>query len=99
MTWARKVDANQAAIAGALRASGASVLDLSRVGQGCPDILAAKGEKSWLIEVKGPNGKLTPDQVRFHREWQGAVRIVTSIDDAAKVVAELRTGYLNGQPT
>ena len=86
MTWARKVDANQAAIAGALRASGASVLDLSRVGQGCPDILAAKGEKSWLIEVKGPNGKLTPDQVRFIDDWRGHVHIVRTVDEALILV-------------
>jgi hypothetical protein len=47
-----------------------------------------------LVEVKDgekvPSAQaLTPDQIKFHREWHGAVRIVTSVDDAAEVVADL----------
>ena len=86
MTYARKVDGNQKAIVESLRAVGASVLDLSRVGQGCPDILAAKGPHSWLIEVKGPKGTLTPDQVKFIDAWRGDVHIVRSVDEALMLV-------------
>jgi hypothetical protein len=47
-----------------------------------------------LVEVKDGEKvlsaqALTPDQILFHSEWAGAVRIVTSLDDAAKVVADL----------
>ena len=103
---AARVDSNHGAIKAAFAQLGCWTLDLSRVGSGCPDLLVMSQatKRMLLVEVKDgekvPSAQaLTPDQVRFHREWQGAVRIVTSIDDAAKVVAELRTGYLNGQPT
>lgn len=41
MTYARKVDKSQAEIVKALRAVGISVMDLSRVGHGRPDLLLA----------------------------------------------------------
>ncbi len=60
----RRRDWNEACIVSALESIGVSVLRLSAAG--CPDLLTwhpASGLR--LIEVKGPRGKLTPQQVAF----------------------------------
>lgn len=87
MRWAAKVDLNQPEIVDALRKVGVSVVSLASIGQGCPDLLAANGDKCWLVEVKGPKGKLTPDQERFILDWAGTVHLVRSVDDALRLVA------------
>lgn len=95
MTYARKVDANQAEIVQAFRKLGFGVLDLSGVGQGCPDLLVLrKGRKGMpgalmLVEVKDgkkpPSARqLTPPQVEFHAHWP--VSRVMSVDDVYALV-------------
>jgi len=86
MRRAAKVDLNHPEIVIALRAVGVSVVSLASVGNGIPDLLAAKNDKVWLIEVKGPKGKLTPAQVEFMATWPGVVHIVRSVDDALRLV-------------
>jgi hypothetical protein len=83
---AAKIDLNQPAIVDALRKVGVSVVSLASVGNGIPDLLAAKNDKVWLIEVKGPKGKLTPAQVEFMSTWPGVVHIVRNVDDALRLV-------------
>ena len=83
---AAKVDANQPAIVSALREVGVSVQSLATIGKGCPDIIAAKGERIWLMEIKGAKGKLTPDQVAWIHGWRGVVHIVRGVDDALELV-------------
>ncbi len=83
---AAKVDANQAEIVAALRAVGVSVQSLATIGKGCPDLLAARGADTWVIEVKGPKGKLTPDQIEFLKNWRGVVHIVRTVDEALSIV-------------
>lgn len=83
---AAKVDANQAEIVKALRAVGVSVQSLATIGKGCPDLLAARGADTWVIEVKGPKGKLTPDQIEFLKNWRGVVHIVRTVDEALNIV-------------
>lgn len=83
---AAKVDANQAEIVKALRSVGVSVQSLATVGKGCPDLLAARGADTWVIEVKGPKGKLTPDQIEFLKNWRGVVHIVRTVDEALNIV-------------
>lgn len=41
---------------------------------------------AWVIEVKGPKGKLTPAQVEFMATWPGVVHIVRSVGDALRLV-------------
>ena len=86
MRRAAKVDLNHGEIVKALRALGVSVQSLANIGKGCPDLLAAKGDKAWLIEVKGPKGKLTEDQVEFIANWRGVVHIVRTVDDVLNLV-------------
>lgn len=81
-----KVDLNQGEIVDALRKVGVSVQSLASIGKGCPDLVAAKGAMTWMIEVKGPKGKLTDDQIKFIDEWAGTVHIVRTVDDALQLV-------------
>ena len=81
-----KVDANHHAIVEALRAVGVSVQSLANIGHGCPDIVAAKGSMTWMIEIKSHKGQLTPDQIKFISAWRGTVHIVRSVDDALQLV-------------
>lgn len=85
MTYARRVDTNHKAIVEALRAAGWRVLDLSRVGQGCPDLLVARAGRSILVEVKTAKGKLTADQVDFLAAWPGQFEVIRTVDDAIKL--------------
>lgn len=89
MRRAAKIDLNQPEIVEALRAVGVSVVSLASIGQGCPDLIAAKGDKAWLIEVKGPKGTLTDDQKRFILNWSGTVHIIRTPDEALKLVGEI----------
>ena len=86
MRRAAKVDANHGEIVKALRSMGVSVQSLANIGQGCPDLLAAKGSRAWLIEVKGLKGKLTPDQEEFISKWRGVVHIVRTVDDVVNLI-------------
>ena len=83
----KKVDKNQVEIVAALRKMGASVQHLHAVGKGCPDILAGIKNQNILIEIKDgkkplSKQKLTPDQIKWHKEWNWQVAIVRSVDDA-----------------
>lgn len=86
-----KKDANHAAIVAALIKAGCSVLDLSMVGGGMPDILAGIAGKNYLIEIKNPDtyyGRkgLSKRQREFAEKWIGEIFIVRSIDEALVVV-------------
>jgi len=81
-----KVDTNQASVVKALKDVGVSVQSLASLGKGVPDLLAAKGAKCWVIEVKSEKGKLTPDQEKWIAAWRGEVHIVRSAEDALKLV-------------
>ena len=89
MRRAAKIDEVQPSIVEALRKVGASVVSLASIGQGCPDLLACKGDRLWLIEVKGPKGTLTDDQKRFILNWSGTVHIIRTPDEALKLVGEI----------
>lgn len=83
----KRVDANQVEIVKILRKFGCSVLILSSVGKGCPDILAGFKGQNYLIEIKDgkkpPSArKLTEHEQKFHDEWKGQVCIINSALDA-----------------
>lgn len=83
---AAKIDANQPEIVEALRKCGVSVQSLASIGNGCPDLVAADDERTWLIEVKGPKGELTEHQIEWFANWRGTVHIVRTVDDVLKLV-------------
>lgn len=80
-------DHNQAEIVRALRDCGYQVLTMHAVGGGFPDLIVAKNERVWLLEVKQPKGRLTPHQVEFVKTWSGPpVYIVHSVAEALEAV-------------
>ena len=91
MRRAARTDANHAEIVKAARKMGCTVLDLSGVGSGCPDLLVSIQGKNLLIEVKDsakpPSArKLTPDQIKFHAAWKGPIAIVESVADLIEII-------------
>lgn len=88
MRRAAKVDTNQRPIVEQLRGifGPDCVFDLSAVGQGCPDIMVGVRGVNLLMEIKTPTGKLTDDQIIFHRTWPGQVAVVRSLADALAII-------------
>lgn len=92
--YARRVDSNQNEIVALMRDLGASVLILSAVGKGCPDILAGIRGRNILIEIKDGNKppsarKLTEDEKRFHDEWNGQVCVIKDVTEAIALINRL----------
>ena len=86
-----RIDANQPLIVKALREAGASVLSLSSMGSGCPDLLVGKNGRNLLMEIKDPTKKpsqraLTDDERTFHNTWGGNVFVVETAEEALKLI-------------
>lgn len=106
---AARVDANHSAVVLALVARGWTVQTLASVGVGCPDLLVGARGCNVLLEIKDGSKpasarKLTPDQRRWHRHWQGQVAVVHSEAEAAgAVLAEIARRWpqevCNGDPS
>ena len=91
---AAKIDANQPEIVAALRKLGYGVQSLASVGKGVPDLLVCKGKVNVLLEVKDgskPPSKrvLTPEQVKWHRQWTGRIYVVEYVEDAIQALIYL----------
>ena len=89
MTYYKKrVDENQKTIIHTFIALGASVLNLSTVGRGCPDLLIGYKGKTVLVEIKrDEKAKFTEPQVKFMQEWRGgAVSRIDSVDAAIRLI-------------
>lgn len=94
MRRAAKIDGNQPAIARALRAAGCFVQSMAAIGKGCPDLLAAKGGRWYVIEVKdaiqdSSHRRLTKAELEWvsvaHRF--GPVHVVETVEQALQVIA------------
>lgn len=85
---AKRTDINQKDIVHALRTFGASVIDLSGVGKGCPDLLVGFSNKTYLIEIKRDSkAKFTPQQLQFNELWRGGiVARIESVDEAIELL-------------
>jgi hypothetical protein len=87
------VDENQSVIVQAFEKMGCDVLDLTRVGDGCTDLLIHPGMSDlYLVEVKTPQGRLNPKQHEFHDKWP--CWIVITVDDVISLVTEWRSKWL-----
>lgn len=87
---AARKDANHNAIQAVFVRLGWSVADTSALGNGFPDLVAAKHGRTVLVEVKDgtkpPSArKLTPDETAFAGSWQGWYSVVTSEDDVLRL--------------
>ena len=92
MTYYKKrVDENQKALIHTFIALGASVLNLSTVGRGCPDLLIGYRGKTVLVEIKrNEKAKYTEPQIKFMQEWRGgAVSRIDSVDAAIRLIKML----------
>jgi len=89
--YAKRVDENQKQLIHTFIALGASVLNLSRVGQGCPDLLIGYKNKSVLVEIKKDSkSTFTEPQIKFMQEWRGgAVSRIDSVDAAIRLIKML----------
>lgn len=98
MRYAAKVDGPHAAIVKALRKCGCQVLDLSKVGKGCPDLLVRLGcyvncsdgigtrsGKYVLLEVKTARGQLRTAQKAFQAQWPETL-VVRSVEEALMAI-------------
>lgn len=91
MKRAAKVDANQKQIVAGLRKAGCSVLILSQVGKGCPDIAVGFGGFTILMEIKDGSRppserRLTDDEQKFFSKWKGSAVVVKSLDEAIEAI-------------
>jgi Holliday junction resolvase len=94
MRRAARVDENHGEIVTEFRRLGASVIDLSGVGAGCPDLCVGIAKQNALVEVKrDAKAKFTEDQLDFMTYWNGQpVFRVNCIEDAQYVVHHLKAG-------
>jgi len=91
-----RIDDNQQAIVNILRTTGATVVLLSGVGKGVPDLLVGFRGVTLLMEIKDgkkppSDRKLTTDQQKWHAEWKGgALAIVDSADSALRMIGVIK---------
>ena len=91
-----RIDDNQQAIVNILRTTGATVVSLSGVGKGVPDLLVGFRGVTLLMEIKDgkkppSDRKLTTDQQKWHAEWKGgALAIVDSADSALRMIGVIK---------
>ncbi len=93
MTFAKRVDKNQKDIVEAFRKCGATVIDLSKVGKGIPDLLVGYNNKTALVEIKSSEtAKFTPHQEAFIREWNGGTLArIHDIDGVLRLIKLLNS--------
>ena len=104
MGFPKRVDANQKDIVKLIRNMGASVLILSAVGKGCPDILVGINGLNTLVEIKDGDKpmsrtRLTTAEKLFHDEWRGEAVIIRCASDAIELVDRLKNTkriYIDG---
>lgn len=83
---AARTDRNQAEIVAALRQAGATVQHLHTLGRGCPDILVGYRGANYLMEIKAPGGRVTPDEAAWLQAWRGRAAIVASAQQALEEI-------------
>lgn len=85
--FAKRRDQNEPLIVAVLESMGAVVHKLSE--KGMPDLLVGHRGVTHLVEVKGPRGRMTPDQLDWHRAWEVSgcrARVVVTPEDAVIVL-------------
>lgn len=83
--YARRVDNVQREIIVALTVAGCNVTNMSRAGDGFPDLFVTRAGIHYILETKARYGKLTDAQIRFHVKHQ-PVHTVRTPEEALKAV-------------
>jgi hypothetical protein len=78
----RRVDNTQQTIIAALRKAGAVVTDIHDIGEGCADILCSWAGLWLPMEIKSKGGKLTPDEIEWHKKQRAICPIVSTPEEA-----------------
>ena len=99
MKYGAKKDANHNEIVDALKKAGASVIDLSTVGNGCPDLIVGLQSKTILMEIKNPKTSygrrgLNKNQIKWKEQWIGGTFCVVDSPEAALRML----GVMRGNP-
>lgn len=94
MRRAARKDANHNSIGDHLRSLGWSVLDLSRLGGGVPDMVVGKPGIAVLVEAKDgskppSDRRLTPEEQKVRDRWEGPYVLALSPEDAEKQLEAL----------
>ena len=89
MRRAAKKDDNHNEIVQYLEKAGCLVLDLSRVGEGCPDLFIGYRGRLYLVEIKDGNKPpsarvLTSAQEKFHEKWKDYPLFIFKNDEDIK---------------
>jgi hypothetical protein len=75
-----------------------NVLDLHKLGFGCPDILVAFSGWCGLREIKTEAGNLEPSQKRFMETWRGPkITVIRTIADVDNDVLNIRQQVSRGK--
>jgi hypothetical protein len=94
---AKRVDANQKQIVSELRNLGYSVMVMSDLGHGKPDICVGTSifgkPQNFLFEIKDgskpPSARLlTKHEVDFFANWDGQVNIILTSEEAVRFMAQ-----------
>lgn len=98
MRYAHRVDDTHAAVKAAFQKVGATVMDLSGVGSGWPDMAVGWRGKSILIECKSKDGFETPEQRERRLAWRGDAWLVVRDPETAvlQVVQAITKGARHG---
>jgi Holliday junction resolvase len=86
--YAKRVDENQSEIVKTFKNLGCSVVDLSRVGRGCPDLAVGINGITVFVEIKrDAKAKYTEHQVEWMAAWRGGtVARIDSVDAVVRLV-------------
>ena len=92
--YAPKQDLNHAEVSKWYEELYCKVIDTHKVGGGFGDLVVKiptqNGPVIAIVEVKRPDGHLTPKQHRFMAEWGSAVEVITSRDEVFAHVERVR---------
>jgi hypothetical protein len=99
MRMAARVDDNQNDIVRMLRKTNMTVLVLSAVGKGCPDICVGYCGRNFLFELKDgektkSRRKLTEKEKEFFDGWKGHVGLAISYEDVIEQIRDQITGRM-----
>lgn len=89
-----RTDSNQSEIIKLFKAAGYSVQSLAQLGNGVPDLLLGRNGVNHLVEIKDGDRppserRLTADQKRWIQRWKGRVYVITSKEDAIRMMEML----------